>query len=231
MIPNIYPGCFIALEGIDGCGKSTQLKKVVDWVRANRRSVISTKEPGRDRFFGAKIHEDLKNPEGLNKKDPFRFQMLYARDSKEHLRKEIIPRLYAGCDIVSDRFRPSMVYGARPPYPNWFGMVYNKITSNEVLRKLMEMNQQVIGEDFIWPDAILIFDVSVKTAIERLQNQGKVLDFFEKEQVLEPARTKYIVFSSMFPNCYIIDGKKSPDEVFERVKSILEPILKLKLKN
>ncbi len=228
MIPNIYPGCFFVVEGIDGCGKTEQFKRLLDYLRTKRGAVIGTKEPGKDRVYGAEIYRDLHDPNGLHKTDPFRFQMLYAMDSKEHLRKEVVPRLRAGCNIVSDRFRPSMVYGIRLPYPEWLWSVYDLPTDKRdkiIMDKLMEMNRMIIGEDFIWPDAIFIFVVPDVVAIQRLEKQGKILDGHEKLAVLNKVSGSYRTFGSIYPNCHLIDGDRDPESVFEDVKKIVEPIL------
>ncbi len=228
MIPNIYPGCFFVVEGIDGCGKTEQFKRLLDYLRTKKGTVIGTKEPNKDSFYGAEIYKDLHDPNGLHKTDPFRFQMLYAMDSKEHLRKEIIPRLHAGCNIVSDRFRPSMVYGVRLPYPEWLWSFFDHPAEKIILDKLMEMTQAIIGEDFVWPDATFIFTVPGIIAIERLRRQGKILDGHERLAVLDVVGKSYRIFGSMYPNCHLIDGNRDPESVFEDVKKIVEPILESK---
>ncbi len=233
MIPNIYPGCFFVVEGIDGCGKTEQFKRLLDYLKTKRSAVIGTKEPGKDRVYGAEIYRDLHDPNGLHETDPFRFQMLYAMDSKEHLIKEVIPRLRAGCNIVSDRFRPSMVYGIRLPYPKWLLSVYDLPTDKRdkiIMDKLMEMNRMIIGEDFIWPDAIFIFVVPDIVAIQRLKGRGKILDGHEKSAVLNVVGRSYGTFGSIYPNCHLINGDRDPESVFEDVKKMVEPILESRRK-
>ncbi len=214
MIPNPYSGRFIALEGIDGCGKSKQFEQLVRWLIQRRATVIGTKEPDKKGVWGSQIYKDLANPNGLNQTDPFRFQMWYACDSKLNLREVVIPRLRAGCNIVTDRFRPSMVYGAQ--------------TVKEIA-KLMLMSQTILGEDFIWPDATLIFDVSVETAIRRSREKNRDLDEHERAEVLTRVRLNYLYFSSAYPGCHVINGERSPEEVFEEVKFVIAPVLKLKI--
>jgi dTMP kinase len=213
MIPNPYPGCFIVFEGIDGCGKTEQLQRVTAWLRklTGQKTVIeTTKEPGKERFFGSKIYQDLHTPGGLHKTDPFRFQMWYACDSKEHLVKKVIPALQIENIVLSDRYRPSMVYGARTP---------------EDINRLMQMNQMILGEHFIWPDKILIFEISVPTAIERLSKKGKIFDGHERRQVLEPVSWMYREFALKYSNCQLIDAERPADAVFEKVKAALSPTL------
>lgn len=214
MIPNPYSGRFIALEGVDGCGKSKQFEQLVKWLRQRKVTVMETKEPNKKSCWGSRIYEDLASPNGLNQTDPFRFQMWYACDSKLNLREAVIPRLRAGCNMVTDRFRPSMVYGAK---------------TVEEIAKLMAMNQSVLGEDFIWPDATLIFDVSVETALQRLREKNRDLDEHERTRVLTRVRQNYLYFSSAYPGCHVINGERSPEEVFEEVKFVIAPMLKLKI--
>jgi len=213
MIPNPYPGIFIVFEGIDGCGKTEQLERTFQWLsktgaegKISPRSTIKTKEPTNS-YFGKKIRQELSRPQGLYLTDLFGFQAWFACDSKEHLRRVIIPNLKAQRSIVlSDRFRPSMVYGDR-----FIGD----------LEKLMEMNRQIIGEDFIWPDVILIFDVSIPTAMERLKKKRKKFDEHERERLLKVVAIRYRTFAKTYPNCHLINAESTPEEVFEEVKKII----------
>ncbi len=97
------------------------------------------------------------------------------------------------------------------------------------IAKLMAMNQFILGEDFIWPDTTLIFDVSAETAIRRLKEKNKDLDEYEKEEVLRRVRPNYLYFSSIYPGCHVINGERSLEEVFEEVKFVIAPMLKLKI--
>lgn len=223
MIPNPYPGTFIVFDGIDGCGKSEQLGKTARFLKKDfRRSlpkgnclvVKETKEPSKDRFFGKRIYEDLARAGGLHEIDPFGFQAWFACDSKENLEDNIIRFLRCGCVMLSDRFRPSMVYGAR------------NISEIPVL---MLLNQSIIGASFIWPDAVLIFDVTVETAIKRLGQKGRILDGHEsKKTLLERVRNNYLLFAKMYPNCHIIDAEEPPDRVFEKILPIVLATIKSK---
>ena len=212
MIPNPYTGVFIVFEGIDGCGKTKQLELTQKWL-CPKWTFASVKEPGKDRPFGARIYQDLRRPNGLHKTDPLGFQTWFACDSKENLQRNINPRLNARCIILADRFRPSMVYG---------------VNNTGDLEKLMTMNKQIIGEDFIWPDIIFIFDVFAETAIKRLKEKGRDLDEFEQRKFLERVRVNYLLFARIYPNCHIINAEGPPEKVFEEVKKIFLPILESK---
>ncbi|MBI2063216.1 MAG: dTMP kinase [Candidatus Yanofskybacteria bacterium] len=215
MIPNPYPGIFIVFEGIDGCGKTAQLNKVFGWTQTlgilKHHDKVKAKEPGKERDFGKKIYEDLANkkPTALHKANPHGFQTWYASDSKENLRQHIIPALKNGSIVLCDRFRPSMVYGAQ---------VLGEIS------ELMTMNQQIIGEDFLWPDLILIFDLAVNIAIKRLKEKNRDLDEHEKSDVLSRVSMNYRHFAK-YPNCQIVNAEQTEEQVFEKVKKLILPVI------
>ncbi len=219
MIPNPYLGSFIVFEGVDGCGKTVQLNHTFGWMRTldtlRHCEIIKTKEPNKEGIFGKKIYAGLadKSPDALRTKDPHAFQTWYACDSKENMKNIVIPALKCGSIVLCDRFRPSMVYGAKGPGE---------------ISELMTMNCEIIGEDFIWPDLILIFDLAVDTAIKRLKEKNKELDEHEKHGVLNRVRTNYLYFAKIYPNCRIINADKPEEEVFEKVKQIVLPIVESK---
>ena len=210
MIPNPYLGKFFAFEGPDGCGKSIQIQKTYNWLSSTFKAVVKTKEPNKNGEWGSRIYEELNKQSGLHISDSFGFQRWYACDSKINVRKEVIPRLRAGCTILSDRYRPSLCYGAK---------------NKDDIRKLMIMNERIIGEDFIWPDAVLIFNVDTETCIERLRKKGRKLDEYEKLEILKRVRDNYLDFATMYRNCYVIDGMQSENQVFESVKSVLSKVM------
>jgi dTMP kinase len=215
MIPNPSKGKFIVFEGIDGCGKSTQLKRTFAWLSFLKKPVFKTKEPNKNGFWGSRIYEELKNPDGIHKKDPFGFQTWYACDSKQNMRNEVIPRLQSGCYVLSDRFRPSMCYGA---------------SNSEEIPTLMEMNQRIMGEHFIWPDLILFFDVYVDIAFARLEKKGDKKDAFERKANLAKVAERYKDFFEFFGKNFIrIDGNSEEERVFVAVKKQIENLLNISI--
>ena len=229
MIPNPYNGKFIAFEGMDGSGKSKQLEMTEKWLRTLRQTphrnfVVKTqKEPGKDRFWGKRIYEELdpKTTTGLPVTNLYGFQSWYAKDSKSHM-PDTIRFLEVGSVVLMDRYRLSMVFG--------IPQLSTADARIETLTKLMQLNQMIVGEHFIWPDASFIFDVSVETAIRRLKAKFKEagrgdFDEHEKADKLEIVRSNYLLFARTYPNCHVIDAEGTPEEVFEKIKSIIEPIV------
>ncbi len=208
MIPNPYPGLFVVFDGLDGCGKTVKLESLAEKLYGhlpNRKNIVPVKEPGKDRFWGAKIYEDLVKPNGQNKINPYGFQTWYACDSKENLVENIIPALRRGEVVLADRYRTSMVFGAATP---------------DDIPRFIELNQSIIGEHFIWPDLIFIFDISVNTALERLGSKSVVLDEHERSEVLVRVRKNYLALPRFVPNCVVINSEGDLEEVYKEVERV-----------
>lgn len=229
MIPNPFPGKFFVFEGIDGCGKTTQLSMAAGWLNKIKRPqcrdyiIKLEKEPGKDRFWGSKIYEELEKPKGLHTTNLYGFQSWNACDSKDHMQKRTIRSLRVGGIVLMDRYRHSLVFGV--PRLNSSAVRRRKI------KKLVALNLAICGEYFILPDAAFIFDICPETAITRLEKKFKELgkgdfDGHEKKDKLEVVRSNYLLFARMYPNCYVIDAEGPAEQVFEKVKTIIEPIIK-----
>jgi len=213
-IPNPWPGCLIAFEGMDGSGKSVQMKTAEHMIQGldlSRRSVVLTKEPNKEGPWGARIYAELAKSAGIHLTDPLRFQTWYAAGSREHVRDTVIPALQAGHIVLTDRCRLSMVYGIT----NW----------NQDFCELIQMHWGVIGEYFIWPDAIFVFDVPVAVALERLSKKGISLDAHERESVLTRVGSNYRTISWMVSNCHLVDGNRGTGVVFGSYGRIISDLL------
>lgn len=92
----------ITLEGIEGSGKSTQMKRIAAHVEARGRRCLLTREPG-DTPIGKKIRAILLDPENRELCSLSEL-FLYAADRAQHLEERVLPALAAGCVVVSDRF-------------------------------------------------------------------------------------------------------------------------------
>ena len=81
---------------------------------------------------------------------------------------------------------------------------------------------------FIVPNKILIFDVDIDTAIERLGKKQRGLDKFEQRAKLEQARANYLAIANKMPSCVIVDGRPSAAEIFEETKKHVYGLFGLK---
>jgi len=202
MQKNPYPGKFIAFEGLDGSGQSTQAEKLQNWINNGKlilRQVGAhlTKEPTNN-IIGGLIRGQLTNDW---KTRPECLQLLFAADRANHLEKEIIPLLEKGITVVIDRYALSTIaYGAV------------EIKDREWLVE--------INKPFILPDLTFLIKVSPKVCLERIRKSRFHLELFEKEQSLLSVWQNYEEFAEKFENVHIINGEKTVEEVFEEIKSI-----------
>ena len=202
---------FIAFDGIDGCGKSTQGKILNDYLLSKGIKSILTKEPG-----GTKIGEVLRNI--LISKDfhpePVTEILLYSADRLEHQKKVVLPHLDDNFVVISDRYISStyayQIFGRRLD-----------ISILNFLEKITVLKH---------PDHIFIIDIDPAVAVERslkrlkkddkLSSEGK----FESlpESFYSDVREGFLWYAKKFENCHVLEGKKTPDQIFEMVKGILQ---------
>ena len=100
-------GKLITFEGLDGCGKSTQLEKTKKWLNLQGYEVLKTQQPGGTKI-GKQIRKILLNPEN-NELHPESELLLYLSDRIQHLAEKIIPAKAEGKIVLCDRFHDSTV--------------------------------------------------------------------------------------------------------------------------
>ena len=103
MKDNFYPGKFIVIDGLDGCGKSTQVELLADLLTKKGVETVITKEPTQDSVAGRKIRDILNKKYQVSSS---KLQILFCQDREEHLKNLIIPALQKG-KIVRLRSSPA----------------------------------------------------------------------------------------------------------------------------
>jgi dTMP kinase len=188
------PGLFIVIEGIDGTGKSTQVKRLGEWLTAQGREVVLSREPT-DGPWGKKVRESAATGR-LSPEDELQY---FLKDRRQHVEELIAPSLAAGKVVILDRYYFStMAYqGARGFDP---GEIRRK---NEVFAPV--------------PDLLLIMDLDVNSALERIGARGDTANEFEKRENLERCRE---IFLSLKDENFVrvIDTRGTLDEVAARVR-------------
>jgi len=192
-------GLFISFEGIDGCGKSTQLLKLVKYLFDvdKYNHCFLTREPYKDRDIRKILQADNNTYDSGEK-----LAELFVNDRKEHIEKLIIPKLKQGIHVITDRYS--------------FSTLAYQQTQGVDLNKLLKMHKGLII-----PDIIFIIDVPSKIAVERIKkdkNERAKKHKFEKNPgFLEKLRKIYLDLSNLKNhNVIVIDGTKNPDEIFEQ---------------
>jgi len=189
----------IDLEGIDGCGKSTQSKFLMKKFEENHEKTIILKEPTSGKY-GKKLWEMLS---GKREATTEQILDLFVMDRKEHVDKKINPALKEGKIVLMDRY-----YYSTMAYQAAAGIDVNRIRKdNEFAPK---------------PDIVLIFDLPVDLAMKRVKGHS-VADVFEKEEHLEKVREAYLNLKDD-PLVRIIDSTRTPEEIFKEVWKLVSEV-------
>ena len=163
-------GKFIVIEGIDGCGKTTQIDAIYDWLpgsglMSRNSKLIKTREPGGSPI-GKKIRELILSNEKENKPSSLTELLLYAADRSEHVSKIISPELRKNNWVLSDRFSDSTL-----AYQG-----YGRGINIELIKKLELMVCQ--SEQ---PDITFFLEISPEISITR--RKDKIPDRIESEGI------------------------------------------------
>jgi dTMP kinase len=199
---NLKKGLFFVIEGIDGSGKSTQLK-LLSASLADSYDVVVTKEPTEESEYGRKIRESMHKGERFPIDEELK---LFMRDRKEHLERLIIPALNAKKIVVCDRY-----YYSNIAYQGASGLDINEIRQK--------------NEEFsVIPDAVFYLKVDVEEGLHRVQNiRNSELTSFEKVDYLKKVSG---IFDTMdFDYFHTIDAKRSAKEVSEDIIKIAVGII------
>jgi dTMP kinase len=201
-------GRFITFEGGEGTGKSTQVARLVERLRARDLEVVQTREPG-----GSQGAEEIRNL-ALNG-DAGRWSattetlLMYAARS-DHLERTIRPALEAGRWVVCDRFADSSraYQGAGGGTPADFIE-----TLDAAIVRLTQ------------PDLTLVFDLPVEIGLERAFGRGLFETRFESKglEFHERLRRGFLAIAAAHPErCVVIDADGDQDTVEARVWSAVE---------
>ena len=189
----------INLEGIDGCGKSTQTKLLQKKLEELGENTVILKEPTNGPH-GQKLWDVLHGKRKATNEEILEFFIL---DRKEHINEKIQPALDNGTIVLMDRY-----YYSSMAYQVAGGL------DTEYIR-----NKHNFAPD---PDIVLIFDLPVSTALERVRGHSEA-DEFEKEEHLEKVREAYLNLESD-PLVKIVDSARTPEEIFEDVWKLVSEV-------
>ncbi|MFH1020630.1 MAG: dTMP kinase [Pseudomonadota bacterium] len=183
-------GFFIAFEGIDGTGKTTQIELLAEVLRQRGLSVVATREPT-DGQYGRKIRELYKNRKSVTPEEEL---ALFLDDRREHVAQVIAPALACGQVVLTDRY-----YYSTAAYQGAAGHDPQKIiAANELFAPV--------------PDMVIMLEAPVSLGVHRVQKlRGETLNDFEQEETL--ARVAGIFAGLKDANIRRIDGTGSAEAV------------------
>jgi dTMP kinase len=198
-------GKLITFEGIDGCGKSTQMRLLGQYLTERGVAVVPTREPGGTEL-GRKVRSALLDG-GAGSVEPLAELLLYAADRAQHVRRVILPALDEGKVVLSDRF-----YDATT--------VYQGYARGFDLELVNQLNELATGG--LKPDLTLLFDLDVETGLKRTMRRGDGTgvtaarpDRLDQEPVEfhERVRQAYLDIAAREPERFRIIPSAGPVEV------------------
>ena len=209
-------GTFITFEGIDGSGKSTQLRLLANFLRAQKCEVLTTREPG-GTPVGLRLRAALLDAE--EEVDPMTELLVFAADRAQHVRRVLRPAIAAGQVVISDRYADATVayQGAGRGF------------SPELISRIVEL-----ATEGLKPDLTLLFDLPVAEsgARTRRRSEGKhkseTADRLDAEnaEFHSRVRTAYLDLAAEQPERFrIVESGGSVDDTQNKVKQIVIPFL------
>jgi dTMP kinase len=190
-------GWLIAFEGVDGSGKTTQVARLAEALRARGLDVVATREPT-DGRFGQRIRAMAISGEAPPPDEELRW---FVEDRREHVKETIAPALERGAVILTDRYFLSTVayQGARGHDP----------------AELLAQSEA----EFPPPDLVLLLEIPPAGGLERVRRRGASEPAFEQREYLEEVAA---IFRSVERD-YVerVDAAADPDAVSAEVWRIV----------
>jgi dTMP kinase len=192
-------GAFICIEGLDGCGKTTQAKLLVKKMQKSNNAVY-TAEPSHGKI-GAFIRKSCLY--GEKRLSSVVEALLFAADRLEHVENEVLPALNQGRLVVSDRY------------------IYSSLAYQGAAGLSLEWTEK-INEHALRPDFVIFIDVDPKIVMQRLKLNKSVMENLETQRKVREVYLKYVAKGELTR----IDGDKPKKEVAEALSAAVLNFLK-----
>lgn len=197
-------GLFITFEGADGCGKSTQLNLLAEYLTKKGFEVVVTREPGA-KGLGEKIREILLNYDDIVSDRCESF--LFLADRAQHIDMIVNPAVEAGKIVLCDRHTDSTVayqgYGRQLP-----------------LDRIKMLNEIAVNGRH--PDLTFVFDIDVETSMKRVGDDKDRMESAGKE-FHNRVRYGYLEIAKQEPKrVKVLDATKTIDEISKLVIDLFE---------
>lgn len=187
-------GAFICIEGLDGCGKTTQSKLLAKKL-GKSHNALYTSEPSR-----GKIGTYIRNRYLYGKKrlSTVVEALLFAADRVEHVENEVLPALRDGRLVISDRY------------------VYSSLAYQGAAGLSLEWIEKV-NEHALKPDMAVFIDVDPKTVMHRLKRKRSVMENIETQQKVRDVYLKFVAKGELVR----IEGNRAKNEVAETLSTLV----------
>lgn len=208
---NPHKGLYIALEGVDGSGKTTQVEKIVKYFKERGKNVIQSREPRKTGLIGEIVQKVLSKKVKISE---LALQYLFTTDRVISQEEVIVPALKRGDVVISDRcFWSAIVYGIL----DRTGDKYDYSDTNFLLiaYSILSMYHR-----FIVPDHVFYLKVALNTSMSRIQKKDDVKEIYEDRKKLGKVIAGYDWLSTKFAKeIIVIDGERPADKVTKEIIS------------
>ena len=201
-------GRLITFEGIDGSGKTTQIRALADRMRAAGEDVVETREPGG--APGAEAIRSLLVEGATDRWSPETEILLFTAARRDHAERTILPALARGATVLCDRFIDST-------------RVYQGAVRSDLRATVDAIHRLAIG---IEPDLTLVLDLAPDVARRRDAARASGEDRFERFGADFQARLRagFLALAAEFPDrCRVVDAGGARDDVAARVAAAAGP--------
>jgi len=202
-------GFFLTFEGSEGCGKSTQIGRLVAACEKSGISPLVTREPG-GTAVGEEIRNLLKHSHAGDAMVPESELLLFSASRAQLVREVIAPALENGRLVICDRFFDSTT-------------VYQGVARRLAPADVAAMNRFAVGSCV--PDLTIVLDMDAQVALQRARTgRAAVRDRMEEQEMefYEAVRAGYLALAKAEPKrVRVVDSSGTPDETFEAILKIL----------
>jgi dTMP kinase len=206
--PQERKGLFLALEGGEGAGKSTQARLLAIWLRDQGYDVVSTHEPGATKV-GMRLRALLLD-NSLSGLAPRAETLMYAADRAEHVAAVIAPALDRGAIVVTDRYVDS-------------SLAYQGDGRRLSVDKITEINDWATGG--ISPDLTILLDLSPVDGLGRAARSGDRLES-EPAEFHQRVRAGFLARAQTDPDHYLVlDATRDPGHLTREIQAKVRDML------
>lgn len=205
-------GRFITLEGGEGAGKTTQIRRLAEWLQSRGRAVAVTREPGGSP--GAEAIRALLVTGATDRWDPTTEALLLAAARRDHVLRTIRPALSRGDWVVSDRFADS----TRAYQGTGLGVPDDAIEATIAL-----------ATDGLQPDLTIILDLPVADGMSRAAARPETAQRYERMSIAmhDRIRDRFLAIAAAEPaRCVVLDARGDATTVAARIAALVEARLR-----
>jgi len=207
--PGVYPttGLFIALEGGEGAGKSTQSALLVDWLEERGQQVLLTREPGAT-DLGKTLRKIVLDP-ATGDISHRAEALIYAADKAEHVDSVIKPALKAGAVVITDRYVDS-------------ALAYQGSGRDLDLDDVERVNRW--ATDDLRPNLTILLDLPPKRGLGRFEERDRIEA--QSQDFHERVRTAFLELAAAEPQHYLVlDATQEREQIALQIQARLLPML------